>query len=185
MRPSELPRSVLAALLALGLGSQAPAVFGVERFRVDSEPAGARVFTITGRAGTTPLTLSERDIYPNSYPPEDVDLYGIIILRRDGCTDYRRRVTRSDIEQGILAQLDCGASAAAVAPAVPAPEPPAARPAPARPDAASAPPPPKAAVESPAQRRLRQLRVIQELHDEGLLSDAEEQRIRRRILEAD
>ncbi|WP_197702949.1 MULTISPECIES: hypothetical protein [Thiohalobacter] len=184
MRPSELPRRALAALLALGLGSQAPAAFGVERFRVDSEPAGAQVFTIAGRAGTTPLTLSERDIYPNSYPPEDVDLYGIIILRKDGCTDYRRRVTRSDIEQGIVAQLDCGASAGAVAPAVPALEPPAARAAPARPGAAPA-PSPKAAVESPAQRRLRQLRVIQELHDEGLLSDAEEQRIRRRILEAD
>ncbi|MAT65300.1 MAG: hypothetical protein CMN57_06620 [Gammaproteobacteria bacterium] len=174
-------------MLALGLGSQAPAASGVERFRIDSEPAGAQVFTISGRAGTTPLILSERDIYPNSYPPEDVDLYGIIILRKDGCTDYRRRVTRSDIEQGIVAQLDCGASAAAVAPAVPVPEPPAARPAPARPDAADAAPAlsPKAAVESPAQRRLRQLRVIQELHDEGLLSDAEEQNIRRRILEAD
>ncbi|HSH29972.1 MAG TPA: hypothetical protein VK971_08720, partial [Thiohalobacter sp.] len=128
--------------------------------------------------------LSERDIYPNSYPPEDVDLYGIIILRRDGCTDYRRRVTRSDIEQGILAQLDCGASATAVAPAVPVPEPPAARTAPARRDTAPA-PPPKAGVESAAQRRLRQLRVIQELHDEGLLNDAEAQRIRRRILQAD
>ncbi len=106
----------------------------------------------------------------------------MIILRRDGCTDYRRRVTRSDIEQGILARLDCGASAAAVTPAVPAPEPPVTRPASARPSAASA---PDAAAESPAQRRLRQLRVIQELHDEGLLSDAEEQGIRRRILEAD
>ncbi|WP_206609572.1 peptidase associated/transthyretin-like domain-containing protein [Thiohalobacter thiocyanaticus] len=169
-------------LVALALGGQVPVVSAVERFRIDSEPAGARVFTIGGRVGTTPLTLSERDIYPNSYPPEDVDLYGVIILRRDGCTDYRRRVTRSDIEQGILARLDCGASAAAVAPAVPAPEPPATRPAPARPSAA---PPPEAAAESPAQRRLRQLRVIQELHDEGLLSDAEEQSIRRRILEAD
>lgn len=172
--------------MALALGGQAPAVSAVERFRVDSDPAGARVFTIGGRAGTTPLTLSERDIYPNSYPPEDVDLYGVIILRRDGCTDYRRRVTRSDIEQGILARLDCGASAAAVAPAVPAPEPepPAARPAPARPSVAPA-PSPEAAAESPAQRRLRQLRVIQELHDEGLLSDAEEQSIRRRILDTD
>ena len=184
MRPSDLPRRVAIGLVALAIGGQVPAVSAVERFRVDSEPDGAWVFTIGGRAGTTPLTLSERDIYPNSYPPEEVDLYGLIILRRDGCTDYRRRVTRSDIEQGILARLDCGASAADVAPAELVPEPPAPRPAPARPSAVSV-SPPDATAESPAQRRLRQLRVIQELHDEGLLSDAEEQSIRRRILEAD
>ncbi len=168
--------------MALTLAGQATVVSAVERFRVDSEPDGARVFTIGGRVGTTPLTLSERDIYPNSYPPEDVDLYGVIILRRDGCTDYRRRVTRSDIEQGILTRLDCEASPAAVVPAVQVPEPPVSRPVSARAPAASA---PDAATESPAQRRLRQLRVIQELHEEGLLSDAEEQGIRRRILEAD
>ena len=184
MRPSDLQRCVIVGLVALTLGGHVLAVSAVERFRIDSEPNGARVFTISGRAGTTPLTLSERDIYPNSYPPEDVDLYGVIILRRDGCTDYQRRVTRSDIEQGILARLSCGASAAAVAPAVPVLEPPATRPAPARSSAASA-SPPDVVEESPAQRRLRQLRVIQELHDEGLLSDAEEQGIRRRILEAD
>ncbi|MCW8875072.1 MAG: hypothetical protein OQK27_04890 [Gammaproteobacteria bacterium] len=169
-------------LVALTLGGQVPIVTAVERFRIDSEPDGARVFTISGQTGTTPLTLSERDIYPNSYPPEDVDLYGVIILRKDGCTDYHRRVTRSDIEQGILARLDCGASAAAVAPAVPAPEPPLTRPKAVRPSAAST---LDAAAESPSQRRLRQLRVIQELHDEGLLSGAEEQSIRRRILDAD
>lgn len=177
-------RRVAVGLLALAIGGQVPAVSAVKRFRIDSEPGGAWVFTISGRAGTTPLTLSERDIYPNSYPPEDIELYGVIILRRDGCTDYHRRVTRSDIEQGILARLDCGASAAAVAPSEPSPEPPTTRPVAERPPAAPA-SPPGSTAESPAQRRLRQLRVIQELHDEGLLSDTEEQSIRRRILEAD
>ncbi|MEY2115852.1 MULTISPECIES: hypothetical protein [Rhodanobacter] len=33
------------------------------------------------------------------------------------------------------------------------------------------------------QRRLRQLQVLQELLDEGLISPAEEQRVRRRIFQ--
>ncbi len=33
------------------------------------------------------------------------------------------------------------------------------------------------------QRRLRQLQVLQELLDEGLVSPAEEQRVRRKILQ--
>lgn len=192
MRPSERLRRAGVVMLVLALGGQAPVVSGAERFRVDSQPSGAQVFTITGPAGTTPLSLSERDIYPNRYPPQDIDLYGILILRRDGCRDMRHRVTRSEMAEGVQLRLECDAAAAAAPMARPADTSSASAEAAtdrstAPATAASAPGPETTAAgaESPAQRRLRQLRVIQELHDEGLLSDAEERDIRRRILQAD
>lgn len=192
MRPSEWLRRTGTVLLVIALGGQASVVSGAERFRVDSQPSGAQVFTITGPAGTTPLSLSERDIYPNRYSPQDIDLYGMLILRRDGCRDVRHRVTRSEVANGVHLRLECDTAAAAAPMARPADTPsagtgtaadrstppPVATPAPALETTA-------AGTESPAQRRLRQLRVIQELHDEGLLSDTEERDIRRRILQAD
>ena len=188
MRPSERLRRAGAVVLMLGLGGQLTHASAAERFRVDSQPPGAQVFTISGPAGTTPLSLSERDIYPNRYAPEDIDLYGMLILRRDGCRDVRHRVTRRDVAEGVHLRLECDTAAAAAPVARPAAGADAAAARPGPPPAAAPPSVPAttdAEAESPAQRRLRQLRVIQELHDEGLLSDAEERDIRRRILEAD
>ena len=163
--------AVLALVISTNLNAQA---LQIGTLRIESVPAGAKVELIGGNAGSTPLTVSERDIYPNSYPDARADLYGTITLRHPGCEPLRHRVTLNDLKQDLHLRLDCVATAAAVAapPVSPAPASSTAKPAPTTPDAMS-------------QRRLRQLQVIQELLDEGLISPAEEQRVRRRILQLD
>lgn len=170
----------LAALLAMpGLLRAADPgdSFKARRFRVDSVPGGAEVFVIGGRVGITPLTLSERDIYPNWYPDAQADLYGMIMLRKAGCAEYSRRVGLDDIEAGIEARLDCGQDAGAGTPLPAADPPPVAAP-PAAADAGTLP------AAAAMERRLRQLKVLQELFEDGLITGQEERSIRKRILAA-
>lgn len=164
-----------ALALVLAIPNHAPAQsVGSVSLRIASTPSAAEVELIGGRAGVTPLTISERDIYPNDYPDAREDMYGMVVLRHTGCEPLRHRVTQTDIKQGLQLRLDCDVATvqSRTAAAAPAPEP----------HALAAPPPlePSSAV---PQRRLRQLQVLQELLDEGLISPAEEQRVRRRILQ--
>jgi len=159
-----------ALLLAVGASVHAQAL-QVGTLRIESTPSAAEVELIGGLAGTTPLTVSERDIYPNSYPDARAALYGTVTLRHAGCEPLQHRVTLGDLKQDLHLRLDCVAAKAAPVP----------RPAPAAtPPATLAPASPQALP----QRRLRQLQVLQELLDEGLISPAEEQRVRRRILQS-
>lgn len=170
-RPTALdaPRSataacVFCALLAPGAAADETAL---RQLRIESEPPGAEVLLIGGSAGRTPLSVGERAIYPNDYSDEQAPLYGLVTLRREGCATHVQRVTLDDIEHGMRVRLDCdpalatGAGGGTDAGAAQAPE-----------------------SESASRRRLRQLQVLQELLDEGLISAAEEQRIRRALLRA-
>jgi hypothetical protein len=170
---------LLSALVAL---PAAAAELSLRKLRIETDPPGAEVLLIGGKAGYTPLTIDERALYPNDYPDDQAHLYGTVTLRRAGCETVVHRVTLDDLGRGLTVALDCGApfavrAAPAGKPATPGS---AAPPAPAVPSAASGP----AAAEAASQRRLRQLQVLQELLDEGLIDSAEEQRIRRRLLEA-
>ncbi len=171
-------RHAIALLPALMLGSETlPGAPKLRSFVVDSQPPGAEVHTITGRQGVTPAFVSERDIYPNSYPADRQALYGKVILRRPGCAEYAKRITLDDIRQGLNASLECEPARETATRAkdeITEPESTA-----------------RAKPESPApnsqtlpRRRLHQLRVLEELHEEGLLSAEEERTIRRRILTA-
>ena len=150
-------------LLAAGACAHAQAL-QVGTLRIESTPAGAEVELIGGLAGTTPLTVSERDIYPNRYPDSRAERYGTVMLRHAGCEPLLHRVTLGDLKQDLHLRLDCVAAGTAAAP--------------------SATPLPPAPPQALPQRRLRQLQVLQELLDEGLISAAEEQRVRRRILQS-
>lgn len=172
----------LLALAVLGVTPLAAAqVFegpASRSFEVRSEPSGATVETISGSHGRTPLSLNERDIYPNTYAADKVGLYGVVILTRNGCEPRTIRPTEGDIQQGIRTDLACGPTGASTGAASgqAAPGPPQST----GPGTMAEPSP---GAESLPERRLRQLRVIQELLDEGLISREEEARIRRRILE--
>ena len=174
----------VAALLlsALCAPPAAAAELSLRKLRIETDPPGAEVLLIGGKAGYTPLTIDERALYPNDYRDDEAHLYGTVTLRRAGCGTVVHRVTLDDLGRGLNVTLDCGApsdvraasagkaetsvSAASPTPAVP-------------PTATGA-----TATEAVSQRRLRQLQVLQELLDEGLIDSAEEQRIRRRLLEA-
>lgn len=187
MRPSERGAWIVAggSALLLGLLAVQPAAAAgpaLGKLRIESDPSGAEVVLIGGSAGYTPLTISERALYPNDYPDDKAHLYGTVTLRRPGCETVVHRVTRGDLGRGLTLTLDCGAGAhgadthaAASLPARRAAD--AVAPAPAS--------SPRAVDggESASQRRLRQLQVLQELLDEGFVTGAEEARIRRRLLE--
>jgi hypothetical protein len=159
-----------AAVLALAAsGSLHAQALQVGTLRIESTPSAAEVELIGGKVGVTPLTVNERDIYPNSYPDARAELYGTVTLRHAGCEPLRHRVTLDDLKQDLRLRLDCTVATA-----------PAARPVPA-PSVAHLPPAP---AQTLPQRRLRQLQVLQELLDEGLISPAEEQRVRRKILQS-
>ncbi|HMM46364.1 MAG TPA: PEGA domain-containing protein [Thiobacillaceae bacterium] len=211
MRPSEHGGcGVFAAVALIGiLAAQAAGAAGLTlgSLRIESNPPGAEVLLIGGAAGFTPLTIGERAIYPNDYPDERAHLYGTVTLRRPGCETVVHRVTLDDLKHGLNVALDCKAAApgalaepagrtphpVSAAPDVrgaPAPSPgaspadvPAAGTSDTRASAAGAPIRIPAGGESAPERRLRQLQVLQELLDEGIVTGAEEQRIRRRLLE--
>lgn len=187
MRPFEpgYRRDVAVAALLLSALFTLPAAAAdasLRKLRIETDPPGAEVLLIGGKAGHTPLTIGERALYPNDYRDDQAHLYGIVTLRRAGCETVAHRVTLEDIGRGLNVTLDCGApSAVRAAPAGDAGTPvSAASPVETVPSAAGRP----AATEAVSQRRLRQLQVLQELFDEGLIDSAEEQRIRRRLLEA-
>lgn len=145
----------------------------IKRIRVESTPDGAVVSTIVGERGVTPLSITERDIYPNTYPKAKVDLYGKVIVSKPGCETLTRRVTLDDIKHGLDIQLDCTASTSV-----------ADRKAVAKPQAIPKPEPSAAAVAEPmSARRLRQLKVLNELLDDKLITAEEERAIRKRIFE--
>lgn len=184
MRPSEtgFRRDVAAAALLLSTLFALPAAaveLSLRKLRIETDPPGAEVLLIGGKAGYTPLTIGERALYPNDYPDDQAHLYGVVTLRREGCKTVAHRVTLDDLGRGLNVALDCGAPSAVPGgnPGAPAS---AASPVAAVPSSSSGP----VAGESVSQRRLRQLQVLQELLDEGLIDSVEEQRIRRRLLEA-
>lgn len=161
-----------AVLVLVASGRLEAQALQVGKLRIESVPTAAEVELIGGKVGTSPLAVSERDIYPNSYPDARADLYGTVTLRHAGCEPLRHRVTLSDLKQDLHLRLDCGAAAtqAALPPLPTAPAPSTTR-------ASST------SLDTIPQRRLRQLQVLQELLDEGLISPAEEQRARRGILQ--
>jgi hypothetical protein len=159
-----------AAVLALAAsGSLHAQALQVGTLRIESTPSAAEVELIGGKVGVTPLTVNERDIYPNSYPDARAELYGTVTLRHAGCEPLRHRVTLDDLKQDLRLRLNCTVATAQAARPVPAPS------------VARLPPAP---AQTLPQRRLRQLQVLQELLDEGLISPAEEQRVRRKILQS-
>ena len=160
----------LALILALGVASLSAhaASLQIRQLRIESDPSGAEVHGIGGLLGTTPLSIPERAIYPNDFPDERLPWYGVVELRHPGCRPLRHRVTLKDVTQGLHLRLQCTDTG------MPAP--------PARPESA---PGAKQATRrtDPYRRRLRQLKVLQELLEDGLISAEEEANIRRRILE--
>jgi len=151
------------------------------RIQITSAPPGAAVYLMDTKAGVTPMTIDERDLYPVSYAPETEKYYGQIILRKEGCRDFSKRLTRSDVYKGLVARLDCSSGATNEHVQEPLPE--------VQPTVVSAPipvkkPHPEDSVPTPSlpEQQLEQLRILQQLQDAGVLTDDEEKQLRKRIL---
>ena len=182
-----VPGILLATSSALFYVTAADAAgLKIQRIRIESNPAGAEVSTIVGKHGVTPLSITERDIYPNTYPDAKLNQYGKVIISKPGCKTITRSVTLDDIKHGLDIQLDCSESTPVATRGAAEPEPvPVARSRPVNnPPAALKPARAVTPVAEPLSgRRLRQLQVLNELLDDGLISAEEERAIRNRIFE--
>jgi hypothetical protein len=177
-RADSVAGSLLATLLLAATTTLNGAELKIQRFRIDSNPSGAEVSSIVGRVGVTPLSVSERDIYPNTYPDGKLHLYGKLIITKPGCKTVTHRVTLDDIKDGLNIKLECEEQRRTTVQANPPAE---ARqtPKPVRPVTPGTEP-----VSEPlSDRRLRQLKVLNELLEDKLISVEEEKTIRQRIFD--
>ena len=123
--------------------------------KIESDPAGADVFAMGEKIGTTPLVISSNDVFPRQYSKEKEPFYGKVTLRKIGCTDLTRSVDKKLVL--MRAQLECG-QPSGVAPEKPKPN--------------------RDAATSAEQRLTR----IKELLDKGLITDEEAKKARERII---
>lgn len=144
-------------ILAVAAGCAANAPLRPDGFPVSSDPPGATVYAAGKTVGVTPLVVRQRDVFPTAFDQGEERMYGTIELRKEGCRDNVVRVNTSVVAKGIHVMLDCGQAK---------PAPPAAAPS-------------EAGSPTPRERLLR----LQELRDQGLVTDEEYREIRKRILE--
>jgi len=132
---------------------------------VDSEPSGATVYVMGKVQGNTPLVIQLQDVFPIVYAPDQQDLYGLVILKKDGCQDYLQRVSSAILTTGVNAKLDCTDVAAEQTPT-------------------QIPPADQSGIPVAAPTSLKQRLIrLDELHQDGLITDEEYAAARRRILD--
>ena len=99
-------------LLATGCSSMggADSLFpaaGDNPIKIESEPTGAEVYVMGDKVGVTPLQISRKDVFPNTYPRGKESVYGRVTLKKTGCSDFTRTVSAEIGNNGLRAQLDC------------------------------------------------------------------------------
>ncbi len=177
---------LFSALLLQGCGSSL-IVSNADTIPVRSEPSGAAVYVMGKSMGNTPVDVKQQDVFPVVYDPEKIALYGTIHLEMEGCEPLSQRVSGRVLSRGIDARLNCGeplqgqskgAVSAAAAPVV-------------VPVENEVPPGAAKVPESQAAQAVEQVvpktskeRLIRlnDLYEEGLVSEKEYQTIRNRIL---
>ncbi|MDX2487642.1 MAG: SHOCT domain-containing protein [Gammaproteobacteria bacterium] len=157
--------SIVAVVLLLHGCSNTVAMPKHGEIAVDSEPSGATVYVMGKVQGNTPLLVQLQDVFPIVYAPDQQDLYGLVILKKDGCQDYLQRVSSAVLNTGVKAELDCADVAAEQTPT-------------------QTPQADQSGIPVPAPTSLKQRLIrLDELHRDGLITDEEYAAARRRILD--
>lgn len=141
---------------------------------VVSDPAGASVFTMGERLGTTPLVLGQHEVFPLVYRAEHEKEYGVLVLKKEGCMDHTLHVGTAAVSKGLEVKLDCGRPAA---------ERPRTEAGKGTPPAAGTPglrPSADTTARAAPKKRLQQ---IDELRKDNLITEQEYRAIRKRILD--
>lgn len=148
-----------ALVFSLALGTESSNAAGLTRpneIDVASDPPGAVVYAAGKRLGVTPLTVRQQDVFPVVYPPEQQDAYGTLLLTMKGCKEQTVRVSNAVIRKGVNVKLDCGQAELA------------------KPQGGG----PGTPLPTIKERLLR----LNELRDQGLVTDEEYREIRGKIL---
>lgn len=138
---------------------------------IRSEPSGAAVMALGKTWGVTPLRLRVRDAFPALYRPEQPYIGMAVHLSKSGCAEYRLPIHRRSIPDEIHAELDCDPAVLVESSAKTTPPAPEAEPAPAETPPANPP---------GVRAKLQQL---EQLRKDGLVSEEEYQRLRKKVLE--
>lgn len=138
---------------------------------LETNPPGATVITLGRILGKTPLRVEKQDIFPLIYTNEMKPIYGKVRFKLKGCKQISRQITPEDIAAGVKIDLDCGETATHKAAASDNSDD----------DTADT------AIDTPLYSgdnnvKVRLLRV-QNLLEEGLITQNEADAIRQRILE--
>ena len=136
-----------------------------QQFTVSSTPSGAAVYVMGEQAGVTPLTLDAKQVFPNTYSQEQEQHYGRIVLKHEGCKDQIIGINSGRLSDGIVAKLECPKMAAAKE---------------------------QVAQESPAQTETtvkpssakERLKQLDDLKQEGLITEQEYRKIRQEVLDS-
>lgn len=132
----------------------AACVGGQRQIRISSEPPGAAVYNGHGvQAGVTPVVVEPDEAFPPRWVGTSYMVKDTLILEKTGCRRHQQAVNDAVLREDIHVQLECTAPGDGAA---------------------------KPALTGDAATRLRRL---QELRQEGLISEAEYRQLRRRILE--
>lgn len=157
---------------------------GTHRITVDSAPSGATVYGAGVELGTTPVAIEPNEVFPARMVGLSYRADGVLKLERAGCKTHTQRVDDAVIAKDIFVKLECQPGAAT------SEAPPRNQQAPA---ARAVTPPPPAAPETRTQNQPKKpasggdvyaerLRRIENLRKQGLISEAEYQELRRKIL---
>lgn len=79
-----------------------------ESIKIDSDPSGATVYVMGEKVGVTPMTISQKLIFPMQYDRSKESLYGKVTLKKGGCADLEKPVSAKMMAEGYKATLDCG-----------------------------------------------------------------------------
>ncbi len=179
---------VVLTLLLGGCGNMGGLSAGsTQQITIESDPTNATVLADGVEIGVTPLTFTPSDAFRAGFTGGSDSLIafrylGKLMVRKPGCKDYVTEVDDNLLAKDIHVKMECDPNYRPPAPqpaASPAP-PPAT---PTQPAASSTPPPAAPAQqEIPASAEQRLLR-IESLHEKGLVSDEEYQRLRKRVLD--
>ena len=133
-----------------------------DNFQVDSVPVGASVLVLGEAMGQTPMTLTTREVFPQSFDYNKQHLYGRVELRHPGCKPLITSVSSRVISSGLKAKLECDNI----------------------PQAQQEPSATQPTTVPPEPTSLKQrLQKLKELYQENLISEEEYAEKRRRLLE--
>lgn len=130
---------------------------------VTSSPAGATVFANGLEIGKTPLLRDLYDDFPAGWKGATYTAQGVLMMKMEGCKDYTLKINDRILSKPIHAELECNR--------VSAPE----KPTPTM----AAQTKTKNSTESATEKRLREL---ESLYKKGIVTEAEYQNTRARIL---
>lgn len=82
-------------------------VSGDMPLKVTTEPSGASIYVLGKEIGKTPATISQQQLYPVGYDTDNQQMYGTLLIKKAGCQDLNKRIRYQDFNTGLSVKLNC------------------------------------------------------------------------------